>query len=57
MTKQQESLCVNERQTRWAERRAVMTESIQNRWTRESPPAPAASEETDTPLDFEYSVF
>lgn len=57
MTKQQESLCVNERQTRWAERRAVMTESIQNRWTRESPPAPEASEETDTPLDFEYSVF
>lgn len=37
---------------RQAERRAVMTDSIQNRWAMESPPAPAASVETDTPLDF-----
>lgn len=32
--------------------RAVMTDSIQIRWAMESLPAPVASAETDTPLDF-----
>lgn len=42
---------------RWAGGRAVTTYSIQNRWTRESPPAPAASEGAETPVDCEDSVF
>lgn len=40
-----------------AGRRMITTYSIQNRWTREYPPVPAASNETNTPVDFEDSVF
>lgn len=41
---------------RWR-RRVVTTCSIQNRCSWESLPAPAAAQETDSPLDFEDSVF